>query len=290
MLASIPSPSSGTISLGPLTIHMYGLMLLAGIIASVWLTGRRWIAMGGDWDLVMRCAVWGVGFGVVGARLYHVVTSWSEVPNPKWQGAFEVWRGGLGIWGGILFGTVAGVLVVRRDGASIRGMMDAVAPGLLLAQGIGRIGNWWNQELFGKPTSLPWALQIDPVHRPAGYLQYSTFHPTFLYELVWDLLGAAVLVWLDRRFRIKRPGLFALYVSWYCAFRSYEEVLRIDPGSHYYFGMRLNFYVSVGVFVISTAFFVWWQFLRRGSDPADERRAPDGPRMAIPRGRVRPGR
>jgi prolipoprotein diacylglyceryl transferase len=286
MLASIPSPSRGTISLGPLTVHMYGLMLLAGIVACIWLTGRRWERMGGDWDLVLRTAVWGVGFGVVGARLYHVVTSWSEVPAPKWQGAFEVWRGGLGIWGGILFGTLAGCWVVHRAGGRVRTMMDAVAPGLLVAQGIGRIGNWWNQELFGKPTTLPWGLRIDTAHN-LGYPAGTLFQPTFLYELIWDLLGAGVLLWVDRRFRIKRPGLFMLYVSWYTAFRSYEEVLRIDPGSHYYLGMRLNFYVSVGVFVVSTALFVWWQFLRRR-----ERRAPEPRRgrMAVPKGRVRHGR
>lgn len=276
-VAFIPSPAHGTISLGPLTVHMYGLMLLAGIVACVWLTGRRWQRQGGDWDLVLRVAVWGVGFGVVGARLYHIVTSWSEVPDPKWQGVFEVWKGGLGIWGGILFGVLAGAVIIRRDGKPVRAMMDAVAPGLLLAQGIGRIGNWWNQELFGKPTRLPWALEIDQAHRPPGYLGYSTFHPTFLYELCWDLLGAAVLVWVDRRFRIKRPALFALYVSWYCTFRSYEEVLRIDLGSHYYLGMRLNFYVSVGVWCVSTAFFVWWQFLRDRKPAAAS-------------GRVRPGR
>ena len=139
--------------------------------------------MGGDWDLVMRCAVWGVAFGVVGARAYHVLTSWSEVPDPKWKGVFEVWEGGLGVWGGIFLGVVAGAVIVWRDGARVRDMMDAVAPGLLLAQGIGRIGNWWNQELFGKPTDLPWALEIDPAHRPAGYFEYPTFHPIFLYEL-----------------------------------------------------------------------------------------------------------
>lgn len=293
LVFSIPSPAHGTIPVGPLTVHMYGLMLLAGIIACTWLTGVRWVRMGGDWDLVLRCAVWGVGAGVVGARLYHVVTSWSQVPSPKWKGVFEVWQGGLGIWGGILFGVLVGALIVHRDGKPVRDMMDAVAPGLLLAQAIGRIGNWWNQELFGKPTRLPWGLEIDPSHRPAAYLADPTFHPTFLYELLWNGLGVLVLLWVDKRFRIKRPGLFALYVSWYCAFRTYEEVLRIDPGSHYFLGMRLNFWVSLVVFVGSTAFFVWWQFLRGGDRPERPRkqpRVPAGPRMALPKGRVRHGR
>lgn len=295
VVASIPSPSEGTFPIGPLTVHMYGLMLLAGIVACVWLTGRRWERQGGDWDIVLRCAVWGVAFGVVGARLYHVATSWSQVPDPKWKGVFEVWEGGLGVWGGIFLGTVAGVIIVRREGFRARDMMDAVAPGLLLAQAIGRIGNWWNQELFGKPTDLPWGLEIDFSHRPPGYEQFATFHPTFLYELLWNLLGVALLLWVDRRFRLRRPSLFALYVAWYTAFRCYEEVLRIDPGSHQVAGMRLNFWVSLALFVASSGFFVWWQFVRRddGSTRLPRRRErprPQGPKMAIPRGRVRPGR
>ncbi|HEY6055091.1 MAG TPA: prolipoprotein diacylglyceryl transferase [Gaiellaceae bacterium] len=293
LLLSIPSPSHGTISVGPLTVHMYGLMLLAGIIACVWLTGVRWLRLGGNWDLTLRCAVWGVGAGVVGARLYHVVTSWSQVPSPKWKGVFEVWQGGLGIWGGILFGVLAGAWIVRKDGKPVRVAMDAVAPGLLLAQAIGRIGNWWNQELFGGPTSLPWGLKIDPLHRPAGYLASPTFHPTFLYELLWDVAGVLVLLWVDRRFRIRAPGLFALYVSWYTFGRMFEELLRVDP-SHHVFGERLNFWVSLGVFLVSTAFCVWWQFGRRGGGgtrrPRLPRRAkpePKRPAMAIPKGRVR---
>jgi prolipoprotein diacylglyceryl transferase len=290
-LATIPSPSTSTLSLGPLTVHMYGLTLLAAIVACTVLTGFRWQRQGGDWDLVLRCAVWGVAFGVVGARLYHVVTSWDEVPDPKWKGVFEVWEGGLGVWGGILFGVVAGVVIVRLAGARARDMMDAVAPGLLLAQGIGRIGNWWNQELFGGPTSLPWGLKIDPLHRPAGYLDATTFHPTFLYELCWDLLGVGLLLWVDRRFRLRRPALFALYVSWYTFGRTFEELLRVDP-SHHVLGMRLNFWVSLGVCCVSTAFFLLWQFGRpsRPSRPRRRRPEPKRPAMAIPKGRVRPGR
>ena len=291
LLASIPSPARGTYSLGPLTVHMYGLMLLAGIGACVWLTGDRWRRLGGEWDLVLRCAVWGVSFGVVGARLYHVLTSWNEVPSPKWKGVFEVWQGGLGIWGGILFGVVAGVIIVRRDGKRARDMMDAVAPGLLLAQGIGRIGNWWNQELFGGPTTLPWGLQINSAHN-LGYPPGTTFHPTFLYELLWDVAGVLVLILIDRRFKIRRPGLFALYVSWYTFGRTFEERLRIDP-SHHFLGERINFWVSIVVFCGSTAFFVWWQFRRR-REPRERQRpprpVPTGPKMAIPKSRVRSDR
>ena len=290
MLAYIPSPSSGVVHAGPLTIHMYGLMLLLAIAACVWLTGKRWVARGGDWDLIFRCTVWGVAAGIVGARLYHDVTSWNEVPS-QWWGPFAVWEGGLGVWGGIGLGVAVGAIIVHRSGNSVTAMMDAVAPGLLLAQGIGRLGNWWNQELFGKPTTLPWGLKIDSLHRPLGYESYATFHPTFLYELLWDFGGVAVLLLVDRRYKIRAPALFALYVSIYTAFRTFEETLRIDP-SHHFLGMRVNFWVSLTVFVISTAFFVWWQLLG-GRRPRRRRRGATGPKqpaMAIPKGRVRPGR
>jgi prolipoprotein diacylglyceryl transferase len=291
-LASIPSPHSSTVNIGPFSIHLYGVMLLLAIAACIALTGYRWVKWGGDWDLVFRVAVWGVAFGIVGARIYHDITSYSEVKAINaWWAPFAVWKGGLGVWGGILFGVLAGAWVVRRSGNSVRLFMDAVAPGLLLAQGIGRWGNWFNQELFGKPTSLPWGLQIDEAHRGA-YIQYTTFHPTFLYEFIWDIVGVIVLLLVDRYFRIRRPGLFALYVSWYCFGRFFEELLRIDP-AHKYFGLRLNAYVSIVVFVIATGFFIWWQFIRK-EDPADRPRAkkivPPGPAMAVPKGRVRSGR
>jgi len=289
VVAYIPSPHTGVIHIGPLVLHMYGLTMLVAIIACIGLTGRRWLRQGGDWDLVMRVAVWAVAFGVVGARAYHDVTSWNLVPNPKWEGIFEVWRGGLGIWGGVLFGGIAGAIVVRRAGFSAYRFMDVAAPGILLAQGIGRIGNWWNQELYGKPSTLPWALEIDPAHRLPHYLDRATYQPTFLYELLWDFAGALVLLWIAGRFRIKAPGLFSLYVSWYTFGRFFEELLRIDP-SHHFLGLRLNAWVSIVVFVCSTAFFVWWQFFHDddgGADAPPRRRVPKGPAMAIPKGRVR---
>ncbi len=292
-LAFIPSPSTGTLDLGPLTIHMYGLTLLVAIAACILLTGYRWTRRGGDWDLVLKVAVWGVAAGIVGARIYHDITSWDEVSSPKWKGVFAVWEGGLGVWGGIFLGCLVGAIVVRREGARVRDMMDAVAPGLLLAQGIGRWGNWWNQELYGKPTDLPWGLKIDPEHRVAGYEDHATFHPTFLYEFVYDLIGVGLLLALDRLYRFKPPALFALYVSYYTAGRFFEELIRIDP-AHEFAGLRLNAWVSLVVFICSTAFFVWWQFLRGGEAGPRwvgrrrrERREPEGPAMAIPRGRVR---
>ena len=186
---------------------------------------------------------------------------------------------------GILFGVLAGAWIVHRSGQSVRLFMDAVAPGLLLAQGIGRIGNWFNQELFGKPTDLPWGLEIDPQHRPPGYFDHATFHPTFLYELTYDVIGVAILLWVDRRFNIRRPGLFALYVSYYCFGRFFEELLRVDP-AHEFLGLRLNAWVSIVVFVLSTAFFIWWQFIRTPS--SDDR--PRASRTIVPTGPARPWR
>jgi prolipoprotein diacylglyceryl transferase len=181
LLASIPSPGSGTLDVGPFTVHMYGLTLLAAIALCTYVAGRRWVARGGDWDLIFRCAVWGVAAGIVGARLYHVITSWDEVPD-EWWGPFAIWKGGLGVWGGIALGCLVGGIVAKRAGADVWLLADCLAPGLLLAQGVGRLGNWWNQELYGKPTDLPWGLEIDSL--PFEYAPGTTFHPTFLYELL----------------------------------------------------------------------------------------------------------
>jgi prolipoprotein diacylglyceryl transferase len=289
LIASIPSPPRGELELGPVSIHAYGLMLLLAIAGAIVLTGIRWTRRGGDWDLVFRVAVWGVAAGIVGARAYHVVTSWDEVPD-EWWGPLAVWKGGLGVWGGILFGTIAGVIVVRQSGVSVRRFMDATAPGLLLAQAIGRWGNWWNQELYGKPTDRPWALEIDPEHRVAGYLIDETFHPTFLYESLYALVGVGLLLLVDRLFRIRPPGLFALYVAYYTAGRTFIEELRIDP-AHELAGLRLNTWVAGVLFVLAVGFFVYWQFIRPRRWP-DEREvkpppAPRGRAMAIPKGRSR---
>jgi len=292
VLASIPSPHQGTLDLGPLTIHLYGLTLLVAIAVCVWITGRRWVARGGDWDLIYRCALWGVGAGIVGARLYHLVTSWSEVPDPKWRGAFEIWHGGLGVWGGIAAGVLVGAFVAHRAGADVALLMDCVAPGLLVAQAIGRLGNWWNQELYGRPTDLPWGLEIDPSHYGAAfYAAGTTFHPTFLYELLWNLLAAGFLVWLGARRPIRPPGLFALYVALYSFGRFWIEMLRVDP-AHHVGGLRLNDWVALVGVVGGLVWFVWTQ--RRGKLRPQRRRKPR-PRaptasMAVPRGRVRRGR
>jgi prolipoprotein diacylglyceryl transferase len=291
LLATISSPHSGVFHIFGRPIHLYGLMLLVAIVACIWLTWVRWKRIGGDPDLVLRVAVWGVAAGIVGARAYHDITSWNQVPN-QWWGPFAVWRGGLGIWGGILLGSLVGAWIVHRSGASVFRFMDAVAPGLLLAQGIGRWGNYFNQELYGKPTSLPWGLKIDLAHQgdiPLKDQGANAYQPTFLYEFIYDSIGAALLVFIGWRFRIRPPGLFALYVSYYCFGRFFEELLRIDP-SHHFLGLRLNAWVSIVVFVISTGFFIWWQFIREQQEPGDvgrRRVEPTGPAMAVPKGRVR---
>jgi phosphatidylglycerol---prolipoprotein diacylglyceryl transferase len=259
LTASIPSPSRNVFELGPLTIRVYGLMLLLGILAAILVAGRRWVKWGGDWDLVIRCSMWGVGFGIVGARVYHVITSWDEVPD-EWWGVFAVWKGGLGIWGGIAAGVVAGAVVAHRARANVLLLADAFAPGILLAQVIGRLGNYFNQELFGKPTSLPWGLEIDPENRPAGYEADTTFQPIFLYEMIWNAIGVVGLLAVGRRLR--PGGVFFLYVMWYSLGRAtWEEHLRIDP-SHHFAGMRLNGWIAIGVFLAGLAGFIWSQ--RRG--------------------------
>ena len=281
-LLSIPSPSSSTIEIGPLSIHFYGLTLLVAIAAAVAITGFRWTRRGGDWDLIFRVAVWGVASGIVGARLYHVVTSWNELPD-EWWGPFAIWKGGLGVWGGIGLGCLVGAIVAHRSGASVAKLADCVAPGLLVAQGIGRFGNWWNQELFGKPTDLPWGLEIDPENRPIDFVDKETFHPTFLYEALWCFGAAGLLLLIERWFKGRiRPGnLFALYVLIYSIGRLWIETLRIDP-SHELGGIRLNVFVAGAAIVLSAAFFVVWQKRwKRGATGAP----PKVETMAVPKSR-----
>jgi prolipoprotein diacylglyceryl transferase len=254
MLAAIPSPPSNGLRIGPLFVHAYGLAYVVAITAAVVIARRRWMAQGGDPSLVDEVAMWGVPAGLIGGRLYFLATSWSEVPD-HWWGPLAIWHGGLGIWGGIAGGTIAGLWVLHRRRADISAFLDAAAPALLVAQAIGRVGNYFNQELFGGPTTLPWALEIDPEHRPSGYAQDATFHPTFLYEIVWDLALAGLLVYLGQRHRVRPPGLFALYVAGYSLGRIGEELLRVDP-SHHVFGLRLNFFVASLLCVIGIAWFV----------------------------------
>jgi prolipoprotein diacylglyceryl transferase len=254
LLSFIPSPSANGFHLGPLFVHFYGLMYVVGITLAIIITRRRWRAMGGNPELVGDVAIWAVPAGIIGGRIYFDITTPADIPH-VWYGIFAVWSGGLGIWGGIAGGAIAGIWRVRRAGASAGMFANAIAPALLVAQAIGRIGNYFNQELFGKPSSLPWALEISLSHRPSGYLGYSTFQPSFLYELIFDLAWAAALVWLGHHFRIRPWGLFALYVAGYSGYRIFEETIRIDS-SQYFLGMRLNFWVATVVTLIGIGWFV----------------------------------
>ncbi len=264
LAATIPAPSIRQIELGPLEIRLYALCILAGIVVATVLTMARWRARGGDNELVFEAALWGVLGGLVGGRLYHVVTSWDQLGD-EWYAPLAIWEGGMGIWGSILVGVLAGALVVRLKGASVTGFMDAAAPGILIAQAIGRLGNYFNQELFGGPTDLPWGLEVGVQYRPDGYLDVTTFHPTFLYEMVWNLTAALLLILIGRRFRVRAPGIFALYVAFYCAGRIIWEQLRIDPSQEFY-GQRLNFYVSVALLAAAVVAFLLIQ-LRRARRP-----------------------
>jgi prolipoprotein diacylglyceryl transferase len=217
-------------------VHFYGLMYVIGITLAILITQRRIRNAGGDPSIVGDIAIWAVPAGIIGGRIYFDITTPADIPH-VWYGPFAVWSGGLGIWGGIAAGAVAGVWRIRRRGLPVAPIADAIAPALLVAQAVGRIGNYFNQELFGGPTTLPWGLVIGVHHRPPGYTAFRTFQPTFLYELIFDLALAALLVWLGHHTRVKPPGLFALYVTGYSAFRIFEESLRIDSSEHF-LGLR----------------------------------------------------
>ncbi len=265
--AFIPSPSGNGFHIGPLYFHAYGIMYVIAVSAAILITRRRWAARGGDPDLAYEAAKWGFPAGLVGGRIYFCITTPSQIPD-HWWGPFAIWDGGLGIWGGIAAGVAVGLWRMRRllAGRQSLHLLDAATPGLLVAQAIGRVGNYFNQELFGKPSTLPWALKIDPAHRPAGYAQYATFQPTFLYELIWDLSLAAFLVWLGHHRKIRAPGLFALYVAGYSAFRIFEETLRIDYSVHI-LGMRLNFWIALLGTVGGLLWFVTIQWRSRDDEP-----------------------
>ncbi len=252
-IASIPSPSDGVFSIGPLDIHAYGLMIALGVVAAVALSGRRLEAAGvGTREDMSSIALWGVIAGVIGARLYYIVTDasrpWDE-PS-RW---LKVWEGGLGVPGGILLGTLVAGYAIRRRGLSVGGVYTAAAPAIPLAQAIGRIGNWWNQELFGRPTDLPWALEIDDENLPAGYASGTTFHPTFLYEVLWNLSLVGVLLLIDRRMKLRPGRLLVVYVIGYSIGRFWIEGLRIDPAREGG-GWRLNQWVSVVVGVLAAGY------------------------------------
>jgi prolipoprotein diacylglyceryl transferase len=225
-------------------------MIILGVIVAVWLGERRWVARGGTAGTVLDIAVWAVPFGLVGGRLYHVITDYELYFGKNWHpvGALEVWNGGLGIWGAVAAGTLGAYLGCRRRGISLRAFADAAAPGIALAQAIGRWGNWFNQELYGRPTKLPWAVKIDPAHRPPTTPDIATYHPTFLYESLWCIGVALLVIWAEKRFRLAYGRTFALYVAAYTVGRAWTEWLRVDP-AHHILGLRLNDWTALIVFL-----------------------------------------
>ncbi|HYF72457.1 MAG TPA: prolipoprotein diacylglyceryl transferase [Nocardioides sp.] len=283
---SIPSPSSGVWDLGPLPIRGYALSIILGIVAAIWIGERRWVARGGQAGEVQDLALWAVPFGLVGGRIYHVLTDHDRYFGAGQQPieALYVWKGGLGVWGAIAMGALGVYLGARSKGIRMLPVLDALAPGVLVAQALGRWGNWFNQELFGKPTDLPWGLEIDVAHRPIGYLSDATFHPTFLYEFLWNLAAFAFVVWADRRFRLGHGRVLALYVMTYTLGRGWIEMLRIDAVELADVGgLRFNVWTSIVLFVVATVCFVVSARLRPGREeqvyrdrPADPG-ADDGP-------------
>jgi prolipoprotein diacylglyceryl transferase len=286
-LASIPSPAEGVWHLGPLPLRAYALCIIAGIALAIWLGNRRWVARGGRPGDVTEVATWMVPFGIIGGRIYHVVTSpeayFGEGGEPV--KALFIWEGGLGIWGAITLGGVGAWIGCRRRGIPLPAFGDALAPGIVLAQAIGRLGNWFNQELYGRATDLPWGLEIDRAHRPDDMLGQATYHPTFLYELLWDVGVAVLVIWADRRFRMGHGRVFALYVAAYTVGRFWIEALRIDPANEV-LGMRLNNWVSLLVLAGAVTYIVVSARLRPGRETPEELAAMRTD--AVPAGEVPP--
>ena len=258
VFAYIPSPSTGVLHLGPLALRAYGLLIALGVFAAVWLASRRWEARGGDPGDISSIALWAVPAGLIGARIYHVATDYELYRGKNWLDMFKIWAGGLGIWGGIAGGVLVGAYVAHRRHLRVPALLDVVAPALPLAQAIGRWGNYFNQELFGRPTKLPWGLKIDAAHKvglPLSYQQYSTFHPTFLYESLWDLAVVGIVLLVEKKVRLKRGRLLAVYVAAYTFGRFFTEYLRIDF-AHKFLGLRLNDWTSIIVFAVAMVFVV----------------------------------
>ena len=283
IFASLPSPSSGSLGLGPFRLHVYGLMIALGVLAAARLAGKRLEVSGaGTRDDMSSIAVWGVIGGVVGARLYHVVTDWSAFSDDLGRIPL-IWKGGLGIPGGLLGGISAGLWVARRKGISLAVVATVTAPAIALGQSIGRWGNWWNQELFGGPTTLPWALRISDHMIPSGYPPGTTFHPTFLYESLWNLALCGVLLWIDRRAHLKPGRLMAVYLVGYFSGRFWIEGLRIDP-AHVIAGLRLNQWVALAVVACAGSFLVFDRFRSTSEPEAHTTVAEPSAEKAIPSG------
>jgi prolipoprotein diacylglyceryl transferase len=272
--AYIPSPSQGVWHLGPIPLRAYAFFIIIGVFVAIAMADRRWRERGGHSATVNQIATWAVPFGLVGGRVYHVITDpelYFKHGN-DWVHVFYVWNGGLGIWGAIALGAVGAYIGCRRAGARFPAFADAAAPGIVLAQGIGRLGNYFNQELFGKPTTMPWGLRIDADHAANANLPAGIYQPTFLYELLWDVGTAGVVLWADRRFKMGHGRAFLLYVMTYVAGRSWIEYLRVDHANHI-LGLRLNDWTSIGVFTFALVTFLVSAKLSPGREAVVELRA-----------------
>ncbi len=278
-LAYIPSPTISQFSIGPVTIHIYALCILMGIVLAVWITTTRWKKLGGNFDQVLDITLVSVPAGIIGARLYHIITTPERFfgPDGDWAEIFRIWNGGLGIWGGVLFGALAAWAWCRHKHYPMALLADAIAPGLLVAQAVGRLGNWFNQELYGAPTTLPWGLKLNMEGTAIGHSEQcydgatcpsgTLFHPTFLYEMIWNLIGAAIIVYIGSKAmkKLKAGSLFAVYIMWYTLGRTWIESLRIDY-AHEFLGVRINVWVSMAVFVLGAVSFIVVQQMGKDTD------------------------
>ncbi|WP_040086160.1 prolipoprotein diacylglyceryl transferase [Corynebacterium humireducens] len=274
ILANIPSPPQGVWYLGKIPLRAYAICIMIGILLALWVTHRRYAARGGDTDMVWDAAIVAIPAGIIGGRLYHVITDsdkyFCDTCNPA--AALNITAGGLGIWGAVALGAVGVALLFRWKKVPLAPFADAVAPAVILGQAIGRLGNWFNQEIYGRPTDVPWALDIyyrvdangefAPLTGTSTGEVITSVHPTFLYELLWNLLIFGLLILIDRRFRIAPGGLFALYVAGYTLGRFWIELMR-DDSATMILGQRVNTWVSAVVFLVSIAVFVWLQRRQR---------------------------
>ncbi len=282
VIAYIPSPPSNGITIGSFELHFYGLLIAIAVLVAAWFAQRRWVKLGGFAGTMVPIAFWAVVGGLVGARLYSVATSWQQDTGGNAVQIFEIWNGGLGIWGGVGGGVLGGWLAARRMHVPLPPLLDVVAPAIPVGQAIGRWGNYFNQELFGLPSKLPWAVRITnqaqlgniypPKYRPPmvdGVYLPGTFQPTFLYECIWDLVTVGLVLLIERKVKLRRGYLFAAYAAIYTFGRFFTEYLRIDP-SHRYLGLRLNDWTSIGVFVCASAILLLKGRPKQGDDLVGE--------------------
>jgi prolipoprotein diacylglyceryl transferase len=261
LVAAIPSPSQNVIEIGPLTIHFYGILIAIGVVVAIIVSRKRYVRFGGSGELFEKVAIWGVVIGFLGARAAYVVTHTHLFVDRPWA-ALYIWEGGLAIYGGLLFGALTMMYLMNKHNGDVFALGDATAVGIPLAQAIGRLGNYFNQELFGTPSDLPWAVIIDPAHRPAGYEQFETFHSTFAYELIWNaFILVPTILWLEKRGKLAKGASFGVYVAMYAFIRFWMELLRTDT-TFRLFGISRNGWVSMLAFAGGLAWI--WYTQKRG--------------------------